>query len=119
MKTLASFSILLVFTLISVNSFSQNVKNADLPKNVSEYNKTERPMVVDSYQQPYIIKDKKLATYFKTGVIPASFPKYDYAITKKENIELVKVWLDTPGNMNLLSDTGKAKVAELEAEANN
>lgn len=113
MKTILTIGILLLMSSLVIQVKAQTSNDPNLPKNISDYSK-EKPMVVDGYQQPYIIKDKKLATYFKSGQIPTDFPKFDYSKTKKENKGLIKDWYYKGNNKDLLSPEGRAKVAELQ-----
>ena len=113
MKPIVFASLILLLIGLSFNAKAQTPSSPDLPENISDY-QTTKPMVVNSYQQPYIIKDKKLATFFKSGTIPASFPKYNYDLTKKENKTLIKEWYHNGDNKELLSPIGREKVAELE-----
>lgn len=118
MKTLSTiFALVLVGSMNIVSAQSEQNTNSKVHKNISDYN-PERPMVVDAYQPPYIISDKKLATYFKSGSIPSSFPKYNYDWTKEENVKLVKQWFSDENNLNLLSEEGKAKLEEVKAKKN-
>jgi len=59
---------------------------------------------------PEYFKDvKTLQTYFASGEIPGSFPKYDSSLDKVGNQELVKTWVKVPANYELLSQLGKDK----------
>ncbi len=118
MKTLST--ILAIVLLATVNySFAQNSENKDprAQQNISDYN-PERPMTLSTYQPPYFISDKKLATYFQSGSIPTSFPKYNYDLPKKDNVEMVKSWLEITANYNLLTDEGKSKIEEIKNKKN-
>lgn len=118
MKTLST--ILIIVLIGSFNyAFAQNTSSNDprVQKNISDYN-PQRPMVVDSYQPPYFISDKKLATYFKGGAIPTSFPKYNYDLPKQDNVDLVRSWLNNNDNYNMLNEEGKAKIEEIKNKKN-
>lgn len=116
MKSIVTLSFLLLFGSMFTNASAQGNNDPQLSKTISDY-QTTKPMVVNSYQQPYIIKDKKLATFFKSGAIPASFPKYDYDLSKKDNKTLIKKWYNTGDNKEMLSSAGRTKVAELQEKS--
>lgn len=44
------------------------------------------------YYSEYVVKPEKLKTFFHTGEIPASFPKYDKYKSYDENKVIAKNW---------------------------
>lgn len=120
MKKFILTSILITLSTVLFTANAQTSNDPQLPENISDYN-TKKPVVVQTHasnQKVYIVDQKQLMSYFIDHSIPSDFPKYDYSLTKKENLGLIKQWLETPGNQELLSDEGKAKVAELKEKNN-
>lgn len=112
MKKSITLSVLFISSIVGFTYAQENNQQPILEKNIENFHPS-RPANVDSYQQPYIIQDKKLATFFKSGSIPSSFPKYNYDLNKEDNAKLIKNWLNQDGNMALLSNEGMAKLEEI------
>lgn len=112
MKKSITLSLLFASSIAGFTYGQGTTQRPTLEKNIENYNPS-RPAKVDSYQQPYIIQDKKLATFFISGSIPPSFPKYNYDLNKEDNAKMIKNWLNQNGNMSLLSNEGLAKLEEL------
>lgn len=115
MKLIIKLSIFVCLLLTSTSSFSQqNGGEMVLPENISDYSSsTKKPIEMRAYRTKYIVDNKKLMSYFKSGQIPSSFPTYNYEISKEENIKLIKNWISKDNNEDLLSEDGKVKVAEV------
>lgn len=105
---------LLLFTLLFVFGAWSQEKVKDLPKEVPT--NIQKPMKVESQEyiplkQLYVVKNpKKLMTYFKSGEIPADFPKYDHDKTKEENVKIAVNWAKTGNNMSLLTEEAIKKM---------
>ena len=54
----------------------------------------------------YVVKTDELKTCFKSGTIPADFPKYNTGISEEENKEIAAQWAKKPENYALLSQEG-------------
>ena len=44
------------------------------------------------YYSEYVVRPEKLKTFFESGVIPTTFPKYDKLKTYDENKSIAKNW---------------------------
>jgi len=64
-----------------------------------------------SSDQEYFKDVKTLKTFFVSGEIPGSFPKYDNTLDKVGNKELVKKWIKIPANYDMLTQESKDKFA--------
>lgn len=120
MKKPIFFCLFLVAFLTTQNISAQKIETLESP----EY-KRERPVRVEalpSYNPLYIISVKKLPSYFISGEIPESFPKYDPSLKKGANKKIALEWCVVPSNRALLTENGKARVdaklEELKAKSN-
>ena len=71
-----------------------------------------QPVTSAASHQEYFKDLKTLKTFFVSGEIPTNFPKYDSAIDKAANKELVKKWISEPENNALLTLEMKDKFAK-------
>ena len=106
-------------------SFTQNISAQKIETLESPNYKRERPVrveVLPQYIPLYVISDKELPTYFISGEIPESFPKYDPNIKKAANKKIAIEWCIVPSNRTLLTEEAKARVdgklEELKAKSN-
>ena len=99
-------------------SITQTVNAQKIETLESPEYKRERPVrveVLPPYIPLYVISDKELPTYFISGEIPESFPKYDPNIKKGANKKIALEWCSIPTNRALLTDDAKVRVdAKLE-----
>lgn len=120
MKKPIFFCLFLVAFLTTQNISAQKIETLESP----EY-KSERPIRVEAlppYNPLYIISVKKLPSYFISGEIPESFPKYDPSLKKGANKKIALEWCIVPSNRALLTENAKARVdaklEELKAKSN-
>lgn len=120
MKKPIFFCLFLVAFLTIQNISAQKIETLESP----EY-KRERPVRVEAlppYNPLYIISVKKLPSYFISGEIPESFPKYDPSLKKGANKKIALEWCIVPSNRVLLTENAKARVdaklEELKATSN-
>jgi len=108
----------MVFLASTVNG--QTIETQDKPEfnGVRPYEVKVQP----AYVPLYAISDKKLPSFFKSGEIPASFPKYDAKLEKGPNNRIALEWFLKPENNKLLTDEAKQridlKLAEKKAKSN-
>jgi hypothetical protein len=67
--------------------------------------------------QEYFKDVKTLKTFFISGEVPATFPKYDNTLDKVGNKELVKKWINIPANKDLLTQEAKDKFDRKNADS--
>ena len=94
-------------------SFTQNISAQKIETLESPKYKRERPVrveVLPSYVPLYVISDKELPSYFISGEIPASFPKYNPNLKKSANKKIAIEWCIVPSNRALLTEDAKARV---------
>jgi len=110
---------------VSVFLFAQNISAQKIETLESPEYKRERPVrveVLPPYIPLYVISDKELPTYFISGEIPESFPKYDPNIKKEANKKIAMEWCIVPSNRALLTEDAKvrvdAKLEELKVKSN-
>ena len=72
-------------------SFSINAQLQVSPK-TSIKSQTYKKQEGGKYYSEYIVKPEKLKTFFHSGQIPSSFPKYDKYKTYDENKLIAKQW---------------------------
>ena len=72
-------------------SFSINAQLEVSPK-TSIKSQTYKKQEGGKYYSEYIVKPEKLKTFFHSGQIPSSFPKYDKYKTYDENKLIAKQW---------------------------
>ena len=120
MKKPILFCLFLAGFLFAQNISAQKIETLESP----EY-KRERPVrveVLPPYIPLYVISDKELPTYFISGEIPESFPKYDPNIKKEANKKIAMEWCIVPSNRALLTEDAKvrvdAKLEELKVKSN-
>ena len=108
MKKPILFCLFLVAFLITQNISAQKIEVLESP----EYTR-ERPVKVEvlpSYVPLYVISVKELPSYFISGEIPESFPKYDPSLKKGANKKIALEWCIVPSNRALLTEDAKARV---------
>jgi hypothetical protein len=120
MKKPILFCLILVAFSITQNISAQKIEVLESP----EYTR-ERPVKVEvlpSYSPLYVISVKELPSYFISGEIPESFPKYDPSLKKGANKEIALEWCIVSSNRALLTEDAKAlidaKLDELKAKSN-
>jgi hypothetical protein len=84
MKTFCAIVLLL-------SSFTLKAQVKVTPKN-SIKTQTHQKQEGGKYYSEYVVKPEKLKTFFHTGQIPTSFPKYDKLKTYDENKSIAKQW---------------------------
>jgi hypothetical protein len=84
MKTFCAIVLLL-------SSFTLKAQVKVTPKN-SIKTQTHQKQEGGKYFSEYVVKPEKLKTFFHTGQIPTSFPKYDKLKTYDENKSIAKQW---------------------------
>jgi hypothetical protein len=84
MKTFCAIVLLL-------SSFTLKAQVKVTPKN-SIKTQTHQKQEGGKYYSEYVVKPEKLKTFFHTGQIPTSFPKYDKLKTYDENKLIAKQW---------------------------
>lgn len=84
MKTFCAIVLLL-------SSFTLKAQVKVTPKN-SIKTQTHQKQEGGKYFSEYVVKPEKLKTFFHTGQIPTSFPKYDKLKTYDENKLIAKQW---------------------------
>jgi hypothetical protein len=106
-------------------SFTQNISAQKIETLESPEYKMERPLRVEalpSYVPLYVISVKELPSYFVSGEIPESFPKYDPNLKTAANKKIAIEWCIIPSNRALLTEDAKARVdaklEELKAKSN-
>lgn len=72
-------------------SFSLNAQVKVTPK-TSIKQQTHQKQEGGKYYSEYVVKPEKLKTFFHSGQIPSSFPKYDKYKTYDENKLIAKQW---------------------------
>ena len=108
MKKPILFCLILVAFSITQNISAQKIEVLESP----EYTR-ERPVKVEvlpSYAPLYVISVKELPSYFMSGEIPESFPKYDPSLKKGANKKIAVEWCIVPSNRALLTEDAKARV---------
>ena len=108
MKKPILFCLFLVAFSITQNISAQKIEVLESP----EY-KRERPVKVEvlpSYVPLYVVSDKELPSFFISGEIPESFPKYDPSLKKEANKKNAMEWCIVPINRALLTEDAKARV---------
>jgi hypothetical protein len=98
-----------IMMLVVVNTgVSQSIETQDKPNN-----KLDRQIEVEvlpAYVPLYVISDKELPSFFTSGEIPESFPKYDPSLKKGANKKIAIEWCIVPSNRALLTEDAKARV---------
>jgi hypothetical protein len=81
------------FILITLllSSFCIKAQVKVTPKN-SIKTQTHQKQEGGKYYSEYVVKPEKLKTFFHSGQIPSSFPKYDKVKTYDENKLIAKQW---------------------------
>lgn len=108
MKKPILFYLFLVAFSINQNISAQKIETLESPEN-----KRERPVRVEAlppHNPLYIISVKKLPSYFISGEIPESFPKYNPSLKKGANKKIAVEWCIVPSNRALLTEDAKARV---------
>ncbi len=120
MKKPILFCLFLVAFLITQNISAQKIEVLESPEHTRE-----RPVKVEvlpSYVPLYVVSVKELPSYFISGEIPESFPKYDPSFKKAVNKKIAMEWCIVPSNRALLTEGTKArldaKLDELKAKSN-
>lgn len=111
---------ILLYLFLVAFSITQNISAQKIEVLESPEYTRERPVKVEAlpaYVPLYVISDKELPSYFISGEIPQSFPKYDGRLKKGENIKIAAQWYSVFENRDLLTEEAKVhfdtKIAEL------
>lgn len=95
-------AIMLVPTIVDAQSKAETTTEIRRDNRVIQ---DESAVQIIPYVKEYAISNpKKLATHFKSGVIPTSFPKFDPSLSEKENKKKVIEWAGVEGNRGLVKD---------------
>ena len=87
------FTTILFFVSLSISAQVNSNKSVQvLPKSGIKSQTHTKPKPEGKYYSEYVVRPEKLKTFFESGIIPATFPKYDKLKTYDENKSIAKDW---------------------------
>ena len=87
------FTTILFFVSLSISAQVNSNSSVQVkPKSELKSQTHTKQKSGGKYYSEYVVRPEKLKTFFHSGVIPTTFPKYDKLKTYDENKSIAKDW---------------------------